>query len=197
MKIEQLETTIQNLEADLANSKRLHQDEIVLRVKAEKERDYWIDTAHFVQKKWLKTNTENVIHQATNTAVQKALFTCAKERDDLNDKWASATSWAAGADMVAKRLWSRMRLAEEHSRVNREKMHMSFEERRRALIDKQLALDVRNHALEAKILAEKSCELALRSSKEAQELARKMVPYKKKAFQLMRQLLYNNSSVNK
>lgn len=188
MKIEQLEGTIRSLESDLAESRRLHAEEIALRKKTEEERDYWIETAHFVQKKWLRKNTEHIISEATNFAVQESLFQCAKKRDDLNDKWADATAWAAGADMVAKRLWSRMRLAEEHERANRECMQMALEERRAALIDRKIALNIRDHAVEAQLLAERSCEVALRSSKEAQDLARRMVPYKKKAFQLMRQL---------
>ena len=87
-----------------------------------------------------------------------------KKRDDLNDKWADATAWAAGADMVAKRMWSRMRLAEEHERANRECMQMALEERRAALIDRKIALNIRDHAVEAQLLAERTCEVALRSS---------------------------------
>ena len=104
MKIEQLEGTIRSLESDLAESRRLHAEEVALRKKTEEERDYWIETAHFVHKQWLQKNTENIISKATNFAVQDSLFQCAKKRDDLNDKWADATAWAAGADMVAKRM---------------------------------------------------------------------------------------------
>ena len=187
-RIEMLEGVIKNLEADLAESRELHRLETELREKTEKERDFWIESAHFVQDKWNRANTEKIVSQATSTAVQSQLFRTAKRRDELNSLWADATGWATGADYVAKKLWGRMKCAEESRRATREKLYMALEEKRAALMDREAALMVRDASLRAVEAAEKSRELAERVSAESQALARHMVPYKKKSFQLMRQI---------
>ena len=69
---------------------------------------------------------------------------------------------------------------------------MALEEKRAALMDRKVALMIRDASLEAAKAAEKGKELALRVSAESQELARRMVPYKKKSFQLMRQIGMRN-----
>jgi hypothetical protein len=187
-RIEMLENTINVLRSELAESREMYRLEKELRIKTEGERDFWIESAHMVQKKWVGAFTDNIISQAKGTEVQSQLFKTAKKRDELNSNWADATQWAAGADFAAKRLWSRMRVAEESKRAAYETVCMAMEEKRVALIDREVALEVRNQSIRLVADAEKSLEVAERSSREAQALAKRMVPYKKKSFQLMRKM---------